>query len=73
MVTHLIVKPAYGRKYESDLEVFRDWVADKDFQIVGAGAYINRKDFHAHIELQSISIVWGSDLPLRIEKTTGIS
>ena len=43
----MTLHPAYGRKYNSEDEVWADWHSNKDFKIVG-GPYINSKDFHKY-------------------------
>lgn len=42
MTQWIEVVPAYGRDYTNQIGVKRDWNADKDFQEVVSGSYINK-------------------------------
>ncbi len=62
----MIVRPAYGAKYETEEEVLNAWASNKDFILIG-GRYINIKDFYTYCEptLDSISYSYkGLNVPL---------
>ena len=40
---YLSVTGAYGRKYDSQMEFWKDWEAGKDFKIVN-GPYFSKRD-----------------------------
>lgn len=59
MSGHLTIKPAYGRKYTTAEAVKADWNGGKDFQILGAGSYINNQDADA-FGVRSVTIQYGN-------------
>lgn len=52
----LVVRPAYGRKHNSVRDARSWWEAEKDFQIVGQTAYINKTDWLKYAPHQNVVI-----------------
>lgn len=58
----ITVVGAYGRTYNSQAAVLRDWNANKDFQIAGGGPYVSKSDvFDSHTR---VIVRYGKDAEL---------
>ena len=60
----LTVVPAYGRNYNSKAAIWADWCANKDFQVVPQGCYINKEDADRS-SLACIAVRYGKELSKR--------
>lgn len=56
----MFVAPAYGKIYETEEEVLKDWNNGIDFIIIGRGPYLNKKDFENYCQpfLDSVHFIY---------------
>ena len=72
MNTAYHLKPAFGKSYETEAEVRRDWENGVDFAIINGGySYMNSRDFekYCQIRLDTVLYCWKG---LTVYLNTGI-
>ena len=68
----MILIPAYGRVYGSDLECLTDWESGKDFKIKG-GPYCSIRDFEfMKKDFNEIVIQWSKTEPTMVLYTKNL-
>ena len=67
----MFIVPAYGKVYNTEEEVLKDWNDNVDFKVMGRGPYINKEDFQNYCDptLDSIHFVYKE---LKVTINTGI-
>lgn len=64
LIADLILVPSYGKKYESEAEVLKDWEANRDFDIRGTvGTKVNKSDAIKHRKHgNGVIVIYGDSL-----------